>query len=285
MKFAFWGSPKFARVVLERLIDSGTIPEILVCNLDRPVGRKEIITSPPTKKLILERGLKTKILQPATKKEIVEMKNSGLFNNLNFSILAAYSHIIPGEVIKSFPLGFLGVHPSLLPKYRGASPIQSALLNGEKETGSTIFLMDEQMDHGPILIQRNLDISQNGYDYLSLEEKLAGLSADLLLEVLPLFVSGKAEFREQDEKAATLTKKFSTEDGLVDLDKEEPEIILRKIKAFNPNPGAYAIIGGRRTKILEGKLDEKGNLLITRIVPEGKKEQSARITVESRDKR
>lgn len=279
MKFAFWGSPRFASIILEKLIDSGMIPQVLVCNPDRPVGRKKIITPPSTKSLVLEKGLDIKIYQPEKKKDIVEFKNQGVFLGLDFSIVAAYSHIIPQEVLEAFHLGFVGAHPSLLPKYRGASPIQSVLLSGEGKTGVTLFLMDEEMDNGPIIAQRSIDISSNGYNYLSLEEKLAFISADLLVENMPAFSSGKSDFIPQDKLLATFTKKFTTEDGFVDLKKDGPIMIYRKIKSLNPSPGVYSIIDGKRTKIIDGKLDDAGNLLITKIVPDGRKEQQARINV------
>ena len=140
MSYVFFGSPQFAAIILTKLIDAGMVPSSLVCNPDRPVGRKRIITSPQTKQIIQELvgkndGLKIKVFQPETKDELVSLK-SEIFKNADIGIVAAYSQIIPVDVIEEPSLGIIGVHPSLLPRYRGASPIQSAMLVGDIETGA-----------------------------------------------------------------------------------------------------------------------------------------------------
>jgi len=275
--FIFFGSPEFAKDILIRLIDAGFIPSALVCNPDKPFGRKKIITPPPTKKLILEKGLDVPIFQPSNKQELLELKENNLINQSDFAIVAAYSRIIPKEIIEIFKKGVLGVHPSLLPHHRGASPIQTTILEGGSKTGTSIYLLDDLMDHGPVFIQRSIDIGETE-NYLSLESRLAQLSADGLISILPLFIEGKMTPSPQDESLATFTKKFATEDGLVDLEKENPQIIAQKIRALNPDPGVYSLINGKRIKLLEvQKIDDK--LVITKTQTEGKKPIESRMAI------
>ena len=146
--FIFFGSPKFAEIILNNLIKSDFKPHLIVCSPDRPLGRKQIITPPPVK--ILAEKNSIKIYQP----EKLDIKNwqSEISENFDFAIVAAYSKIIPKEILKLFPLGIIGVHPSLLPKYRGASPIQSAILSGEEESGAAGLRGhgDIQVRHGSL---------------------------------------------------------------------------------------------------------------------------------------
>jgi len=277
--FAFFGSPRFADVVLKELIEGGYLPSVLVCNPDRPVGRKRVVTPPATKERILsdKEGIRenVEILQPETKKELVELKER--FKNCEFAVVAAYSKIIPKEVLEVFPKGVIGVHPSLLPKHRGPSPIQGALLEGVGETGVTLYLLDEETDHGDILANSKLQIA-NGETYEMLEEKLATLGGELLVRTLPSFLAGEIKPKEQDHSQATFTKMIHTEDGLVDLEKDSPIVIDRKIKALNPEPGVYTIQDGKRVKLLEGRWEDEV-FVITKTLPEGKKVREAHIVL------
>lgn len=273
--FVFFGSPKFARIILEKLAENNIFPAVLICNPDKPFGRKKIITPPPTKQFVIERNLPVKIFQPETKEDLLEtIKNPEIAKN-KFAVLAAYSKILPQEVISFFPLGIVGVHPSLLPLYRGASPIQSAILDGDKKSGTTIFLIDEKTDHGPILGMEEMDISDFSYNYEKLEEDLANASANILIRTLPLFAEGKIVPKPQDEFKATYTKKFVTEDGFVDLKKDNPELVAKKIRALNPDPGVYTMIENKRIKLLEISKLNDGSFVITKIQPEGKNPQPA----------
>lgn len=264
MKYVFWGSPEFAKIVLEKLIEAGFLPAAVVCNPDRPVGRKKVITPPPVKRLIAERKAPIEIFQPENLNAISD-KLSALRSD--FFIVAAYSKILPKEIIAVPRLGTVGVHPSLLPKYRGATPIQSAIINGEMETGVTLFMIDEKVDHGPVATQRKLQIANR--NYTELEKGLAEIAGDLLVETLPKLEQGQIKPQPQDETKATFTKKFRTEDGEVNLEKDSPEMILRKIRAFNPEPGAYNIQNGKRVKLLEAELAD-GKLKLKKIQVEGK---------------
>jgi len=277
MKYIFFGTPNFAAIILEKLIKAGFIPEAVICNPDRPVGRKKIITPPPTKISAQKYGIT--ILQP----EILANYKSQITNyKPDLFIVAAYAKIIPKEILEIPRFGVIGVHPSLLPKYRGSSPVQFAILNGDEETGVTLYLMDDKMDHGPILKNYKLQITNYKFTYEELLKKLAELGADLLIETLPKFLKGEITLLPQDENQATYTKKFKTEDGYVDLKKDDPLLIERKIRALNPEPGVFTFINKKRIKLLEAKIEKSNNqksVIITKIQPEGKKPQSASIVL------
>lgn len=276
MRYVFFGSPRFAEIILKKLITAGMPPAAVVCNPDRPFGRKKILTPPPVKQLIA--ALRTSdfghrtipaVLQPETLDAAFISTLRGLAPDL--AIVAAYAKILQKEVIAVPRLGTIGVHPSLLPKYRGATPVQSAILAGETETGTTLFLIDERVDHGPTLAYGKLRIA-NGDTYETLIQTLAEMSGDLLVETLPKFIAGEIVPQTQDEATATYTKKFVTEDGFVDLVKDAPELIWRKIRALNPNPGVYTFVekNGKkvRRKLLRAELRD-GKLIPTLIQYEG----------------
>jgi methionyl-tRNA formyltransferase len=155
-------------------------------------------------------------------------------------VIAGFGKIIPKEIIDIFPLGILNVHPSLLPKYRGPNPIRETILNGDKETGVTIFLIDELVDHGPIVGIESISLKGNE-TYLELEETLGKLGGFKLKEIIEPFLEKKIEAIPQDETKATYTRKIKFEDGYLDF-KEPYEIWDRKIRALNPEPGTYVYI-------------------------------------------
>lgn len=274
-KYTFFGTPDFAAIILEKLIAANIPPVLVVCNPDRPVGRKKIITPPPTKLLAIQHNI------PVSQPEKLETDK---LSSAEFAIVAAYSKILPKKIIDSLGGRVIGVHPSLLPKYRGPSPIQTAILNGDKETGVTLFLIDERVDRGPLLVKREVQITN--HNYKELEKELAGLSGDLIIETLPKFIKGEIKPRPQDETQATYTKKFKTEDAFVDPDDlreaqegaslEKAIKIERKIRALNPEPGVWTLRQAQgkllRVKILEAEIVE-GKLKLKKIQVEGKKPQ------------
>jgi len=192
----------------------------------------------------------------------------------DFFLVAAFGKILKKEVIDIPAKGVIGVHPSLLPKYRGPSPIQTALLNDEKETGVALFLIDEKVDHGPIISSVRCQVSGSD-NYETLIKKLAKLSVELLIETLPKFVKGEIVPRPQNESEATFTKKFVTEDALVNLTKDRPREIWLKIRALNPEPGVFTFLELKndkklRLKLLEADL-QNNELVLKKVQPEGKK--------------
>lgn len=273
MRFVFFGTPDFAEIVLNKMIEGGCKPDLVICNPDRPFGRKKIITPPPTK--VLAKKYRIDVWQPEKLAgESFEEKVDGI----DFAVVAAYAKLIPQKILNYPRLGTIGVHPSLLPKYRGASPIQSAILGGEKETGVTLYLMDEKLDHGPILAQRRTLIGHHE-NYLQLEKRLAEMGGDLLAETLPDFSSGKIKSKVQDHERATMTGKFKTDDAFInpkDLlaaengDTKRAEEIFRKIRAFISEPGVWTKIEGKRTKILEADIKDQ-KLIIRKIQKDGER--------------
>ena len=167
------------------------------------------------------------------------------FKNLkpNICIVAAYGKIIPSKYLEIPKYGFLNIHPSLLPKYRGPSPIQTAIFNGDKETGVSIMLVDEKIDHGPILASEKLKIQNEKY-YKELEKKLSELGAKLLIKTLPKYISGEIKPREQDHVQATFTKLLTREDGRLNWNQSN-EQIYNQIRALNPEPGTWTTWKGK----------------------------------------
>ncbi len=267
MRYIFFGSPEFAHAFLRRVITAGLLPIAVVTNPDRPVGRKKIVTPPPVKVLAQEHNIP--VLQPANKTEL----QATTLPDADIFVVAAYANIIPDKVLKLAKKGVVGVHPSLLPKYRGATPIQSVLLAGEAGTGTTLYQMDAEVDHGPIIAQKEAAILASE-TYLSLEQKLATLGSELFIENAAAYASGKIKPKEQSHGDSTLTKKFETEDAEVDFKKDKPLSIYRKIQALNPEPGAYTLSlpghEGKRVKLLEASFDGV-KLHIKKIQADGKK--------------
>ncbi len=262
MNYVFFGTPEFAAIILEKLVKTGFPPVALVCNPDRPVGRKKIITPPPTKVVALSANIL--VLQPEKlDKEFLEKLRE---LNADFYVVAAYGKILKKEILDIPKLGVIGVHPSLLPKYRGASPIQSAILNQESETGVDLFMIDEKVDNGPVLQSKILKIRDQNYK--ELEKELAELGAELLVETMPKFAKGEVKPVPQNDSEATYTEKFETEDGLIDYEilkkAQEGDLNLSKeidakIRALSAEPGAYTIKDGKRIKLLKSAVE--GNIL------------------------
>jgi len=208
----------------------------------------------------------------------------------NLVVVASYGKIIPKEILKIPKYGCLNVHASLLPKYRGPSPVQAAILNNDKETGVTIILMDEKIDHGPIVANSKFRIPNPKITYEQLLKEMAELGVKLLIETIPKWISGKIKPKPQNESRASYTKILKREDGKIDWS-EPAEKIERQIRAFYPWPGSFTFLkkDGKilRVKILEANISrtEKKNqlsvkcgknyLVIKKIQPESKKPMSA----------
>jgi len=242
LKIIFIGTPDFAVPILEKLIKSDYKPVLVITAPDKSVGRKQIVTPPPAK-LVAEK-FNIPIFQPQEiKNQISKIKNL----KPDLIVVAAYGQILPKKILGIPKYGCLNIHPSLLPKYRGPSPIQYAILNGDEETGVTIILMNEKVDAGPIISTYNLQLTTYNYTYEELEKKLAELGAKLLIETIPKWTKGEIQPQPQDESEATYTKILKKEDGRIDW-KKSAEEIERQIKAFNPEPGTYTKIQNSKCK-------------------------------------
>lgn len=281
--FVFFGTSRFSVILLEELKTKyGITPELIITAPDRPVGRKQIITPPPAKDWAIENDVAT--FQPETLKEntdelVEELQNYPLF------IVASYGKIIPKYIldIPASEHGTLNVHPSLLPKYRGASPIQSQILNDEKHVGTTIMLMDEQMDHGDIIMQKEISFTPEEFptQYNKVEEKLAIESAGLLADILPKWISKKISTTPQDHDTATFTKIIKKEDGEIIIsdteNTEQSRANYLKYLAYSEWPKTFFFFekeGKKMRAIITEALFENGVFTIKKVIPEGRDEMS-----------
>ena len=268
-KFAFLGTPRFAVYVLEELEKAGLLPVVVFCAPDMPVGRKRVLTSPPVKVWAQERGITVE--QPVNKKELEKAIST---YQLDVSIVAAYNIIISPIALKHPKHGTINIHPSLLPRHRGPAPIQQTILDGDTTTGVCIMQLDEQVDHGPLLgcKERSLTGTET---YLELEEELSRHGGQLLVSLLPDYLSGSQDLKDQDHAKATLTHRFTLADGQFDLAHDDPIAIDRKVRALNPEPIAWTVVetkkGPKRLKVLSGSIID-GTYTPKRVIPEGKKE-------------
>jgi methionyl-tRNA formyltransferase len=244
-RIIFMGTPEFALPTLTALIDRYSVVGI-VTKPDRPAGRGRSLRPPPVKQVALAHGLP--IFQPKslrTPEAVARLRDW----SPDVIVTAATGHILTAEVLALPTRGTLNVHASLLPHWRGAAPIQAALLAGDAETGVTIMCTDEGLDTGPILSQRAIPIAPRE-TAASLHDKLAQLGADLLLETLPLWLSGELIPHTQPVEGVTLAKRIRKEDGLIQWERPALEID-RQVRALTPWPGAYTFWGGRRLKVIE----------------------------------
>lgn len=267
MKYVFFGSPEFAEGVLRELT---MMPALVVTNPDRPVGRKRMLTPPPVKIAAARGGIPT--LQP----ERVGDATADL-RGFDFFVVAAYAQIIPSAILSLAARGAIGVHPSLLPRHRGASPIQTAILQGDGETGVSLYLLDAQMDRGPILAKDAVSVLPDE-TYSELEARLSSLGGRMLNRFLNESGSRAFSGTPQDEAQATYTAKFTTQDAFVSAEDlgaaqtghpSQASMVYAKIRAFEREPGAWTIQNGKRIKLLRATL-ANGRLKLTRIQTEGK---------------
>ncbi len=251
----FMGTPAFAVPALERLIADERFEVVaVVTQPDRPAGRgrREPLPS-PVKQVALAHQIP--VLQPRRLRNNPEAIAALQALQPDVIVVVAYGLILPKAVLEIPPYGCINVHASLLPKYRGADPIAPAILHGDSETGVTIMLMDEEMDHGPILAQRSIPIRPEDTRQ-SLAERLAEAGAELLLQTLPRWIAGEIEPQPQDHAAATYVRLLKKEDGEIDWH-QPADYIARMIRAYDPWPGAYTYFKGRLLKILRARATDQ----------------------------
>lgn len=249
-RVVFMGTPAFSVPTLQRLIEDEKFQVVAVFTQpDRPAGRGRAPSVSPVKQIALEEGIPA--LQPRRLRNNEQMLQALRDLAPDVIVVAAYGLILPADVLAVPPHGCINVHASLLPRYRGAAPVAAALLNGDAETGITIMLMDEEMDHGPILAQRSTPIRPDDTRG-SLTEHLAVLGADLLMETLPVWLAGDLEPQPQDHAAATYAPMLKKDDGEIDWTQPAARI-ARMIRAFDPWPGTYTYFGGRLLKLLRAR--------------------------------
>ena len=267
-RYAFFGTPYVARDTLAHLIAAGYTPSVVVASPDAPRGRGHYMTPCETKVLAHEHNIPT--LTPQVLDE--EFRNALQVYECKYAIVVAYGKIIPQSIIDMFPQGILNIHYSLLPKYRGASPVESALLHNETHTGVAIQRMVYTLDAGDILAMQSVEIFPSETTR-ELRPRLIALGAQLLTEILPSFESNTATFTPQDHSHATVCKKIKKEDGLLDLVglATDPLENWLKYRAYAESPGTYFFHGDTRIKIKTATYDGT-HFTPLRVVPEGKKE-------------
>lgn len=264
--FIFFGTPDIASETLEILKSNGYLPTLIITAPDRPSGRKMILTPPPVKTFAIENNIP--YLQP----EKITEEFIDTLPETDLNIVIAYGKILKEKLIQKPRLGSINIHYSLLPKYRGASPLESALLSGDKTTGIAIQQMEYKMDSGPILAQVEVPINATD-SIIEVREKLITLGANTLVEILPKIFNSEITPTSQDESLATFCTKIKKEDGLIDLEKDNPENIYNKFRAYKIWPRTYFFRDSKRIIITDAVL-ENGKFIIKKIIPEGGKEQN-----------
>ena len=251
INIVFFGTDRFASIILEALLESSNINiDLVITQPDRRAGRKGKL-QPSIVKILAEKN-NLKLNQPENLSDYVLSKS-------DLNIVVDYGIIVPKKIIESPKYGSINIHPSFLPKYRGPSPIQTALLNGDEKSGITIMKMDEKMDHGPIIAQESIFIDPDD-SYAILSNKMAIRASKLLLKVLPGYISGQIKPAEQGHDKSSACKLISREDGWVDFNKTATQI-YNQFRALTPWPGVWTKLGGKRIKFLELKPSDKENKL------------------------
>ncbi|MDZ4227352.1 MAG: methionyl-tRNA formyltransferase, partial [Patescibacteria group bacterium] len=276
IRFAFFGTPHLATVFLDDLEKSGLVPSLVVTTPDAPQGRGKVLASPPIKEWAESRGIRT--VQPETlDDDFAEQLSAAVWDVF---VVIYYGKILPKGMLEIPKRGTLNIHFSLLPRWRGTSPVRAAIANDDGEIGTSIILLDEQIDHGPVIAQKRIAMLQPDGGWppsaSDAEETATHESARLLAQVMPAWISGEIEAREQNHDLATHCPAYTKDDGLLDLYGDAYKNLL-KIRAFDSTVGTHAFFerGGKRLRvqILEAHLDGK-TLVIDLVKPEGKREMS-----------
>jgi len=246
MDVVFIGSSEAAAGVLHELQIAGILVKLVVSRPGRKAGRGRSHTATPVSRYARSTG--ARLITPVSWKDgkaLADIRGTGA----QVIIVASYGLLLPNDLLKIPEYGVLNIHPSLLPAYRGPSPVVTAILKGVAGTGVTVMELDEGLDTGPIVAQREVSIgaTESAED---LEKRLFGVGAELLLDILPGWVNGEVLSQKQDQEKATYTKRFSKDDGRIDWNKTTAAI-MNQIRAFDPWPSSYVVWDGKILKILE----------------------------------
>lgn len=240
----FMGTPEFAVPVLQGLVDNDYDVVAAVTQPDRPVGRKHRIQQTPVKKLAV--SLKIPVFQPAKLSGSAEMQRV-IDLHPDFIVTAAYGQFLPTKMLNAVKIAAVNVHGSLLPKYRGGAPVQYAIMNGDKETGISLIYMVKKMDAGDILAQKAIPIEDDD-DTESMFHKLSIVGRDVLLQTLPKIISGDIQATPQDADKVVFSPNIKPEEEELDFT-QSAFLVDAKVRALRPDPGAYAMLNGKRVKI------------------------------------
>lgn len=251
-RIAFFGTPDFAVPSLKALLAGPDAVVGVVCQPDKPAARGQRLHAPAVKRAALEYGVP--VAQPA-KVKTGELPAVLREWSPDLCVVAAYGRILPGAVLELPRLGFVNVHASLLPRHRGAAPVQWAILTGDAVTGVTIMQLNERMDEGDMLLRRALPIGE-GETYGELQARLAVLGAEALMEALAALAAGTVEPEPQDAAAATYAPMIQKADGAIDWTRPAAEL-ARRVRAFNPWPSAFTVHSGRLVKIHRARAQDE----------------------------
>jgi methionyl-tRNA formyltransferase len=262
MRIVFLGTPAFATHPLRRLVEAGHEIVAVVTQPDRPAGRSRMLQPPPVKQAAVELGLP--VLQPET------LRDEQVIDELralrpDVGVVAAYGEILRRAVLEIPPLGYLNIHPSLLPLYRGPAPVTGAILAGDATTGVTVMLLERAMDAGPILAQATVALEPDARTG-PLTDELFQLGSTLLVGVLPQYAAGEIVPQPQEHERATFTHMLAKEAGR--LDWSQPAVVLeRAVRAYDPWPGTFTILHDQQLKIMRASVvdgdvqDDPGTVL------------------------
>ena len=268
LSFVFFGTPDLVIPILDELEKNNLLPSLIVTGLDVKKGRKMLITKPAPKVWAEARNIP--VLQPEKiDAEFIE----NFKNNFDLGVAVAYGKILPKSLLDIPKFGMINVHYSLLPKYRGATPVESAILNGESETGVSIQKMVFELDAGDVIDEEKTEIRTNE-KALELRARLNDIAKKILPGTISKIVDGKATFKKQDASLATHCGKIKKEDGLINLE-EDPLLNYRKFRAYFGWPGSYFFVSSDgkniRVKITDADFTDN-KFIVKKVIPEGKNE-------------
>lgn len=257
IKIVFFGTSNYAVTTLQALASASEYSIVaVVTQPDRPVGRKHVLSPTPVKLAAQELCL-----------PVFENPRDIIDIQADVGVLVYYGKILSTKVLNQFSLGILNIHPSLLPAWRGPSPVQAAILAGDTKTGVTVMKLDTSMDTGPILAQRSVNMDETDAAQV-LYDKLFSMGTELLLECLPEYLSGKLIPIPQSQLGVSYSHLITRDDGRI-IGSDTSRQIINKLRAYHPWPGVFCVWKGRRLKILEAHTDSTV-LALDRVQPEGK---------------
>ena len=266
LNFVFFGTPEVSSQTLDILKEKGYLPSLVVTAPDKPSGRNMLIQETPVKIWATENNIP--YIQPE------KLTTKELEINADLFIVVGYGKIIPEEILNLPTYGSINIHYSLLPKYRGASPVEAAILNGDTETGVAIQKMKFELDKGNIIALEKVEIYSTE-NTTELRNRLIQIGGHLLVDILPSIIEGTTKETIQDESQATYCKKIKKEDGLIDLNDDTIKN-YNKFRAYTPWPRVFFFQGDKRVIITDAKLED-GKFVIKKVIPEGKKEMDFEI--------
>jgi len=251
MRLVFAGTPDFAQRSLAGILDAGHQVALVLTQPDRPSGRGMRPAESAVKRLAQERELA--VFQPATLKDPESLAQI-VAAQPQVLVVAAYGLLLPQAVLDCAPLGALNVHASLLPRWRGAAPIQRAILAGDRESGITIMKMDAGLDSGPMLAQSAIQVTEDD-DAGTLHDRLAGLGAEMIVSALSAVETGRASYTPQPAKGVTYARKIDKAESILDWSRPALEL-ARAVRAFRPVPGATSTLAGATVKIWQARVEQ-----------------------------